>query len=31
MIDVTFQLIAFFMFALNFSEVDTDQRISTLR
>lgn len=28
MIDVTFQLIAFFMFALNFSEVDTDQRIN---
>lgn len=28
MIDVTFQLIAFFMFVLNFSEVDTDQRIN---
>jgi biopolymer transport protein ExbD len=28
MIDVTFQLIAFFMFALNFTEVDTDQRIN---
>jgi len=28
MIDVTFQLIAFFMFALNFSEVDVDQRIN---
>jgi biopolymer transport protein ExbD len=28
MIDVTFQLIAFFMFVLNFSEVDQDQRIN---
>jgi len=28
MIDVTFQLIAFFMFALNFTEVDVDQRIN---
>jgi biopolymer transport protein ExbD len=28
MIDVTFQLIAFFMFVLNFSEVDVDQRIN---
>jgi biopolymer transport protein ExbD len=28
MIDVCFQLIAFFMFVLNFSEVDTDQRIN---
>jgi biopolymer transport protein ExbD len=28
MIDVTFQLIAFFMFALNFSQVDQDQRIN---
>jgi biopolymer transport protein ExbD len=28
MIDVTFQLIAFFMFVLNFSDVDTDQRIN---
>ena len=28
MIDVTFQLIAFFMFVLNFSEVDIDQRIN---
>ena len=27
MIDVTFQLIAFFMFVLNFSEVDQDQNI----
>lgn len=27
MVDVTFQLIAFFMFVLNFSEVDQDQRI----
>jgi biopolymer transport protein ExbD len=28
MIDVTFQLIAFFMFVLNFSEVDVDQQIN---
>jgi biopolymer transport protein ExbD len=28
MIDVTFQLIAFFMFVLNFSEVDQDQRVN---
>ena len=28
MIDVTFQLIAFFMFVLNFTEVDQDQRIN---
>jgi biopolymer transport protein ExbD len=28
MIDVTFQLIAFFMFVLNFSEIDVDQRIN---
>jgi biopolymer transport protein ExbD len=28
MIDVTFQLIAFFMFVLNFSEIDTDQKIN---
>lgn len=28
MIDVCFQLIAFFMFVLNFSEIDTDQRIN---
>ena len=28
MIDVTFQLIAFFMFVLNFSDVDQDQRIN---
>ncbi len=28
MIDVTFQLIAFFLFVLNFSEVDVDQRIN---
>jgi biopolymer transport protein ExbD len=28
MVDVTFQLIAFFMFVLNFSEVDQDQRIN---
>jgi biopolymer transport protein ExbD len=28
MIDVTFQLIAFFMFVLNFSEVDLDQRVN---
>src|SRR5262245_23553016 len=28
MIDVCFQLIAFFMFVLNFSEVDVDQRIN---
>jgi biopolymer transport protein ExbD len=28
MIDVTFQLIAFFMFVLNYSEVDQDQRIN---
>ena len=28
MIDVTFQLIPFFMFVLNFSEVDQDQRIN---
>jgi biopolymer transport protein ExbD len=28
MIDVVFQLIAFFMFVLNLSEVDTDQRIN---
>jgi len=28
MIDVTFQLIAFFMFVLNFSEVDQDQNIN---
>ncbi|MEX0641524.1 MAG: biopolymer transporter ExbD [Pirellulales bacterium] len=28
MIDVTFQLIAFFMFVLNFSEVDQDQQIN---
>jgi biopolymer transport protein ExbD len=28
MIDVTFQLIAFFMFALNFSQVDQDQRVN---
>lgn len=28
MIDVTFQLIAFFMFVLNFSEIDTDQQIN---
>jgi biopolymer transport protein ExbD len=28
MIDVTLQLIAFFMFVLNFSEVDQDQRIN---
>lgn len=28
MIDICFQLIAFFMFVLNFSEVDTDQRIN---
>jgi biopolymer transport protein ExbD len=28
MIDVTFQLIAFFMFVLNFSEVDQDERIN---
>ena len=28
MIDVTFQLIAFYMFVLNFSEVDQDQRIN---
>ena len=28
MIDVTFQLIAFFMFVLNFSEVDQDLRIN---
>jgi biopolymer transport protein ExbD len=27
MIDVTFQLIAFFMFVLNFSEAETDERI----
>ena len=27
MIDVTFQLIAFFMFVLNFSELDVDQRV----
>ncbi len=27
MIDMTFQLIAFFMFVLNFSEVDQDERI----
>jgi biopolymer transport protein ExbD len=27
MIDVTFQLLAFFMFVLNFSQVDQDQRI----
>ncbi len=31
MIDVTFQLIAFFMFVLNFSEVDQDQRINLPR
>lgn len=28
MIDVTFQLLAFFMFVLNFSQVDQDQRIN---
>jgi biopolymer transport protein ExbD len=28
MIDVTFQLIAFFMFVLNVSEIDLDQRIN---
>lgn len=28
MIDVTFQLIAFFMFVLNFSDIDQDQRIN---
>jgi biopolymer transport protein ExbD len=28
MIDVTFQLIAFFMFVLNFSEVDQDRRVN---
>ena len=28
MIDVTFLLIAFFMFVLNFSEVDQDQRVN---
>jgi biopolymer transport protein ExbD len=28
MIDVTFQLIAFFMFVLNFSEVDQDQNVN---
>jgi biopolymer transport protein ExbD len=28
MIDVTFQLIAFFMFVLNYTEVDQDQRIN---
>jgi biopolymer transport protein ExbD len=28
MIDVTFQLIAFFMFVLNFTEVDQDQRVN---
>jgi biopolymer transport protein ExbD len=28
MIDVTFQLIAFFMFVLNFGEVDQDQRVN---
>jgi biopolymer transport protein ExbD len=28
MIDVTFQLIAFFIFVLNFTEVDQDQRIN---
>jgi biopolymer transport protein ExbD len=28
MIDVTFQLIAFFMFVLNFTEADQDQRIN---
>jgi biopolymer transport protein ExbD len=28
MIDITFQLIAFFMFVLNFSEVDQNQRIN---
>jgi biopolymer transport protein ExbD len=28
MIDVCFQLIAFFMFVLNFSEIDSDQRIN---
>jgi biopolymer transport protein ExbD len=28
MIDVTFQLIAFFLFVLNFSEIDQDQRIN---
>jgi biopolymer transport protein ExbD len=27
MIDVTFQLIAFFMFVLNFSDAETDERI----
>jgi biopolymer transport protein ExbD len=27
MIDVTFQLVAFFMFVLNFSEAETDERI----
>ena len=31
MIDVTFQLIAFFMFVLNFSEVDQDQRVNLPR
>jgi len=28
MIDVTFQLIAFFLFVLNFTEVDQDQRVN---
>jgi biopolymer transport protein ExbD len=28
MIDVTFQLIAFFIFVLNFTEVDQDQRVN---
>jgi biopolymer transport protein ExbD len=28
MIDVTFQLIAFFMFVLNFTDVDQDQRVN---
>jgi biopolymer transport protein ExbD len=31
MIDVTFQLIAFFIFVLNFTEVDQDQRVNLPR